>query len=105
MSVTETFLGIDCFRVEVSGWDEDEIFFVERSDLAWDDFVGKHISLTHMLPDGAMVFVRALQANGLRQSPPIAYRVEFIGRDPKGHHQFRLNTVHPRYSLEANPVN
>jgi hypothetical protein len=105
MSVLETLAGTDRFRVEVSGWDEDETFFVEKSDLAWDDFAGKHISLQHMLPDGAMVFVRVLQANGLRQSPPVAYRVEFIGCNPEGHHQFRLDTVHPRYSSEFNPVN
>jgi hypothetical protein len=27
--------------VEVSGWDEDEVFFVERSELAWDECAGR----------------------------------------------------------------
>jgi len=105
MLVAETLLGIDSFRVEVSGWDENEIFFVEKSDLAWDNFAGKHISLQHMLPDGAMVFLRMLQPNTLRQSPPLAYQVEFIGCDLEGQHQFRLNPVHPRYSREVSPIN
>jgi hypothetical protein len=49
---------------------------------------GKHISLQRMLPDGALVFIRALQAQGLIQDPPVVYKVEFIGCDPEGHHQF-----------------
>jgi hypothetical protein len=57
------------YRVEVSGWDEKQSFFVEKSDLGWDDFAGKHVSLQRMLPDGAMVFVRALQTQGLGQWP------------------------------------
>jgi hypothetical protein len=57
---TEVITGVDSFRVEVSGWDEEEIFFVEKSQIAWDEFAGKHISLRHMLPEGAIVFVRTL---------------------------------------------
>ena len=105
MVVTEAIPGVDRFRVEVSGWDEEEIFFVEKSHLAWDEFAGKHISLRHMLPEGALVFVRVLQSTAMQQSPPMAYRVEFIGCDPEGLHQFRLSTVQPRYSREAQPVN
>ena len=26
--------------VEVSGWDEDEVFFVELSELGWDEYAG-----------------------------------------------------------------
>jgi hypothetical protein len=36
-----------CYRVEVSGWDEDEMFFVEKSQLAGNDLTGRHISLQH----------------------------------------------------------
>jgi hypothetical protein len=43
--LTETGAEVDQFRVEVSGWDQEEIFFVEKSHLAWDEIVGKHISL------------------------------------------------------------
>lgn len=105
MIVSEALTQLECYRVEVSGWDENQAFFVEKSDLAWDDFAGKHISLQRMLPDGAMVFIRMLQPQGLDQSPPIVYKVEFIGCDPDGQHQFRLNAVHPRYSRNLDPVN
>ena len=103
--LTEAFTGVDHFRVEVSGWDEEEMFFVEESHLAWDEFAGKHISLRHMPPEGAIVFVRMLQPMALRQSPPIAYKVEFIGCDPDGLHQFRLSSVQPRYSTDCPSVN
>ena len=105
MSVAKSLLGTDTHRVEVSGWDENETFFVEKSDLAWDNFAGRHISLQHMLPDGAMVFVRILQPTSRLQSPPCAYQVEFISCDPEGQRQFRLNLVLPRYSQEANAIN
>ncbi|MGB7728018.1 MAG: hypothetical protein WBL50_08305 [Candidatus Acidiferrum sp.] len=103
--ISEALAQSEGYRVEVSGWDENQSFFVEKSDLGWDDFAGKHISLQRMLPDGAMVFVRALQTQGLGQSAPIVYKVEFIGCDPDGHHQFRLNAVQPRHSREISPVN
>jgi len=103
--LTEAITTVDHFRVEVSGWDEEEIFFVEKSQLAWDEFAGKHISLRHMLPEGAIVFVRVLQPTALRQSSPMAYKVEFIGCDPDGLHQFRLTAVQPRYSSETPALN
>ncbi len=92
-------------RVEVSGWDEDEIFFVEKSELSWDDFAGKHVSLKHMLAEGALVFIRTLQPASLQRSFPIAYEAEFIGCDVHGSHEFRLNPVQPRHSCNRFPVN
>jgi len=103
--LTETIAGVDRFRVEVSGWDEEDVFFVEKSHLAWDEFAGNQVSLRRMLPEGALVFVRMQQPTALRQSPPIAYKVEFIGCDPEWLHQFGLNAVQPRYSPESCAVN
>ena len=45
MLVTDFLPTTDSLRVEVSGWDQDEIYFVEKSTLDWDEFAGKHISL------------------------------------------------------------
>jgi len=105
MILPEALTQSEGYRVEVSGWDENEAFFVEKSDLSWDEFAGKHISLERMLPDGAMVFVRTLHAEGSLQAPPVVYKVEFIGCDPDGHHQSRLSEVQPRYTQNFNPVN
>ena len=85
-----------CYRVEVSGWDEDEMFFVEKSQLAGNDFTGKHISLQHILAEGTIVFVRLLQSTAYQQSCPAAYQVEFIGYDADGSYEFRLHPAQPR---------
>jgi hypothetical protein len=105
MLVAENLTATDHSRVEVSGWDENEMFFVEKSHLDWDDFAGKHISLHHMLPEGAIIFVRTLQATAMYQSAPIPYQVEFIGCNDDGLHQFRLNVVQPRYGSASQSIN
>jgi hypothetical protein len=106
MSLFDTLKQSDTQLVEVSGWDEKENFFVETSDLDWDDFAGKHLCLQHKLTNGAMIFVRALhRGGGSGQFPPSVYVVEFLGNDTDGHHEFRLNAVRPRYSREDHPVN
>jgi hypothetical protein len=51
--------------VEVSGWDEDEVFFVERSELGKDEHAGKHVTLKRMLSEGAIIFVRPIQPTAL----------------------------------------
>jgi len=91
--------------VEVSGWDEDQIFFVERAELAWDEFAGKHVTLTRMLSEGSIIFVRPIQPTALERTIPTPYEAEFVGCNPEGHHQFRLNGVQPRYSREKFSVN
>jgi len=103
--LSETLSIASNYRVEVSGWDEDEIFFVEKSELSWDDFAGKHISLKHMLGEGALVFIRMLQPTALQRSFPVAYEAEFIGCDAQGDHEFRLSPVQPRHGRNQFPVN
>jgi hypothetical protein len=82
--------------VEISGWDEANNFFVEKADLEWDDFDGKHISLRHMLADGSIVFLRRLQTMSPHRSAAIAYVTEFIGCTEDGFRQFQLHSVQPR---------
>jgi len=103
--VAETLPIASACRVEVSGWDEDENFFVEKSELSWDDFAGKHISLKHMLSEGALVFIRTLLPAAPQGSFPIAYEAEFIGCDVQGAHEFRLNPVQPHHGRNRFPVN
>lgn len=91
--------------VEVSGWDEDQIFFVERSEVDWDEYVGKHVTLTRMLTEGSIIFVRPIQPTAIHRANPIPYEAEFVGCSPQGHHQFRLNGVQPRYGRERYNVN
>jgi hypothetical protein len=103
VKLSDSILGADC--VEVSGWDEEEVFFVEKTRVAWDEFAGKHISLRRMLHEGAIVFLRMLPVIAQKQALPMVCKVEFIGCDPKGMHQFRLSSVQPSYSQEMIRVN
>ena len=91
--------------VEVSGWDEHEVFFVERSEIGWDDYAGKHITLTRILAEGSIIFVRPIQPTAQHRANPIPYEAEFVGCSPEGNHQFRLNGVQPRHSRENYTVN
>jgi hypothetical protein len=91
--------------VEVSGWDDHEVFFVERSELGWADHAGKHVTLTRMLSEGSIIFVRLIQPMSMHRANPIPYEAEFVGRSPEGNHQFRLNGVQPRHSRENYTVN
>jgi hypothetical protein len=90
---------------EVSGWDEDAIFFVELSQLGWDEFAGKYVTLTRMLSKGSIIFVRALQPTLQQHIKRIPYQAEFLGHSPEGRHQFRLNSVRPRHGRENFTVN
>jgi hypothetical protein len=50
------------FRVEVSGWDKYQSFFVEKYDLECTERSGKLLSLSHAVPDGAVVFCGCCRA-------------------------------------------
>jgi len=91
--------------VEVSGCDEDEVFFVERSELGWDESAGKLVTLTRMLSEGSIIFVRPIQPTALHRANPIPYEAEFVGCSSEGNHQFRLNGVQPRHSRDNYTVN
>lgn len=105
MLISEPAPGETSYRVEISGWDEDESFFVEKSSLAGDELMGKHVALEHRITDGAIVFVRVLLPNSYHRSCPVAYQAEFQGFDPDGLHVFRLSPAQPRYGSPEYAVN
>ena len=88
----------DRYSVEVSGWDIAQEFFVEKSELEWNERSGKFVVLQRMLPEGAYVFVRLLQATSVERSHPVAYAAHFARSRPGGQRQFQLTAVHPRIS-------
>jgi hypothetical protein len=91
--------------VEVSGWDEDEVFFVEQSELDWDEHSGKRLTLSRMLSEGSIIYVRPIEPTAQRRANPIPYKTKFLGRNREGNHQFRLNGVQPRHNREDYTVN
>jgi hypothetical protein len=91
--------------IEVSGWDEDRVFFVERSLLSSDDFDGKQVSLSHMLSEGSIIFLCLLEQSSSHRPSAIPYEARFLGCDSRGQYRFRLQTVVLSHPNQPNPVN
>jgi len=86
------------YRVEVSGWDLSEKFFVEKTSLEWNR-QQKAVMLRSPLCEGSVVFVCLLQAFGnLDQSAfPIAYlAVKVLPVDAAGQTPVYLEQLRPR---------
>jgi hypothetical protein len=66
------------FRVEVSGWDMDQQFFVEKTELDWYDGENKSIHLRTPVKRGAVLFVRLLEKGSSGQGFPVAYEANQI---------------------------
>jgi hypothetical protein len=88
------------YRVEVSGWDSQQSFFVEKSDLEWSEETAKSVALSHMLGEDARIFVRLLQHTAPDRSDAVAYEADFVGRTQDGKNQFRLTQAQPRLEEE-----
>ncbi len=93
---------IDTYAVEASGWDSDQIFFVEKAELAWNEVTGKHLTLTRSICPGSMIFLRLLQPLSSDRSLPVAYHAQPIGVTPDGRQKFRLNQIQPSGSSKDN---
>src|SRR5271154_6717834 len=84
------------YPVEISGWDGNEEFFVERCELEWSEDFGKRIALKRNLNHRAVLLVRLLQTYDSDRSYPVVYGAERLGRTKNGLHQFRLSMMVPR---------
>ena len=91
------------YPVEASGWDGAQSFFVERSELEWNEENGKTITLAHPPFPGSMIFLRLLQPTSLDRSLPVAYRVHHLGVTPGGHQRFRLTQVQLNFDSRNSP--
>jgi len=72
------------YRVEVSGWDASEKFFVEKSMLVWTESIGKRLALKTLVRIGSVLFVRLIQAVGGGTTFPVAYRAVEFAPDDRG---------------------
>ena len=85
------------YRVEVSGWDASENFFVEKTMLNWGRDEKKEIHLRSALREGSVVFVRLLPPIANGNNFPIAYQAQRIGpRNADGHARVHLAQLRPR---------
>jgi hypothetical protein len=84
-------------RVEVSGWDTKEDFFVEKTQFNPEDEDKMEIALTSSLRQGCVVFVRVLEPRAATGSFPIAYHaVSIRSRDTDGRAWIGLERLRPR---------
>ena len=93
--------GEDCYRVEVSGWDAKENFFVEKTTLEWNPDEKKSMLLRADIRPGCIVFVRLLQPLATATSFPIAYEaLTSAERDASGAARVSLERLRPRASYK-----
>lgn len=104
MSLSARFPITSLYRVEVSGWDKSQTFFVEKSELIWNEESGKHVTLSSAVPDGSVVFLRLIQPLSSDRSQSVPYETEFLSALPDGQNQFRLHPVNPR-TVDRGSVN
>jgi hypothetical protein len=90
------------YRVEISGWDVEKNFFVEKTDLDWSDEQIKKVFLRRPLRHRAVVFVRLISPTTLGDSVPIAYQAERVHKaDGDGTWEIHLVQLHPRSKAPA----
>ena len=77
------------YRVEISGWDLSEQFFVERVGLEWGQGEQKKVLLRKRVRQGALIFVRLLDNSSPSQSFPVAYRAREV-REREGNDLYEL---------------
>ncbi len=84
------------YRIEISGWDLDESFFVEKTDLEWSESE-KKVQLQHGLRKGALVFVRLLGESKQASAHPVAYEIADVKYQPETRaYETLLTQIHPR---------
>ena|SRR5271167_4165913 len=62
------------YRVEVSGWDAREQFFVEKTSLDWKEALGETIELRAAVRLDSVLFIRLLRPLGGGAGIPVPYR-------------------------------
>lgn len=90
------------YRVEVSGWDAAENFFVGKTTLEWAGNGRKEVTLHCPLRQGAIVFVRLLQPISEANSFPIAYQaIRVHPNDASGRTRVTIEQLRPRPAIRS----
>ncbi len=86
-------------RVEVSGWDANEDFFVEKTYFDSEGEGKKEITLRNLLREGCVLFLRVLDPLATGNNFPVPYQaVNIMGRDADGRVRVGLERLRPRAS-------
>jgi hypothetical protein len=73
-AMTTTATCASTYRVEVSGWDAKENFFVEKTSLYWRELEGKTVALHATVRPDSVLFVRLLRPLGGGADFPVPHR-------------------------------
>jgi hypothetical protein len=86
------------YRVEVSGWDATETFFLEKTVLYWDE-AGQQISVRTPMREGSVVFVQLIQPFAGEENFPVAYVVvKTLPVEMDGRVIVAISRLHPKPS-------
>ncbi len=88
------------YRVEVSGWDDKENFFVEKTTLDWSEADGKSVRVRSSVRLESVVFVRLIQPLGGGTGFPVPYRaVKVSGNYLTEHNTVKVEQLQPRLAF------
>jgi hypothetical protein len=100
--LNEATHGVQRYTVEVSGWDHQEDFFVERTQLEWQDQNVKKVVLRNRVRRGAMVFLRLIEPLNPPSLLPVAYRVgQVISSNKRNCSEVDLEQLWPQHAEAA----
>ncbi len=86
---------------EISGWDAEENFFVEKAFLQ-EDGDGNRADLRARLRVGSLVFVRMLEEHSMNRAVPVTYKVSSInlcagnGEEEAPAHEVEMIRLRPK---------
>ncbi len=87
------------YPIEISGWNVDGEFFVERAELRWNDIGEKRVLLRETVRDGSVVFARLMSPKSDSAAVPIAYQAELVAdQRSRGAIEMKLVPCQPRVS-------
>jgi len=95
------------YRVEVSGWDASENFFVEKTALTWSGDSPKQVTLKSSLREGCVLFVRLIQSPAMSAAAPVAYQAVQVEppAQPSREGFTRVSLLRLRPSTNGRPAN
>jgi hypothetical protein len=88
---------MDNYRIEVSGWGLNDVFFVEETELLWAEGGEKKLFLRHAPSEGAVIFIRLIAPETSCGAVPVTYRVDSVQpKNSMGLCEMRLARLYSR---------
>lgn len=94
---------------EISGWDAEENFFVEKA-VFQEDGNGNRADLRTRLRVGSLVFVRMVEETSMNRAVPVTYKISSInanagnGRNEGTAREVAMIRLRPREAAEKTPL-